>query len=276
MTHLHSSQSKKSALEVATQAVIETGDLLLEHFWDTKHVEYKEGRANIVTDMDLRVENSLKSLLQSEYPDHSIISEESEPISGDSDYGWILDPLDGTNNYSFGIPYFSTVIALTKGEDVLLGMVYDPLRDELFSAQKGKGAFLNYHPISVSKKTMVQESLIGLDLGYVDEKGKKVLEFITDLWPNIYAFRIMGCSALGMAYTACGRLDLYFHLLIYPWELACGQLLVAEAGGVTTDWEGRPLTTGEGSIIASNKAVHADFLRVVREKTLWTADTEAA
>jgi myo-inositol-1(or 4)-monophosphatase len=266
MTTLPLSRSGKEALDVAATVARKAGEILKAHFREDRQVQYK-GRANIVTDMDLRVENSLKSLLQSEYPDHSIISEESEPISGDSDYGWILDPLDGTNNYSFGIPFFSTVITLTKGEDVLLGIVYDPLRDELFSAQKGKGAFLNNHPISVSKKTMVQESLIGLDLGYVDEKGKKVLEFITGLWPNMYAFRIMGSSALGMAYAACGRFDLYFHLLMYPWELACGQLLVTEAGGVTTDWEGRPLTRGESSVIASNGAVHADFLKVVREKT---------
>ena len=266
MTTLPLSRSGKEALDVAVAAARKAGDILKAHFQEERQVQYK-GRANIVTDVDLRVEDSLKSLLQSEYPDHSILSEESEPISGDSGYAWILDPLDGTNNYSFGIPFFSTVIALTKGEDVMLGIVYDPLRDELFSAQKGKGAFLNNHPISVSKKTTVQDSLIGLDLGYVDEKGKRVLDFITGLWPNMYAFRIMGSSALGMAYAACGRLDLYFHLLIYPWELACGQLLVTEAGGVATDWEGRPLRTGEGSIIASNRAVHADFLRVVREKT---------
>jgi len=265
MTTLPLSKSGKVALDVAAAAAREAGEILKAHFREERQVQYK-GRANIVTDADLLVENSLKSLLQSQYPDHSILSEESEPLRGDSSYTWILDPLDGTNNYSFGIPFFSTVIALTKGEDVLLGIVYDPLRDELFSAQKGRRAFLNDHPISVTKKTTVRESLIGLDLGYVDEKGKKVLEFITGLWPNMYAFRIMGSSALGMAYTACGRLDLYFHLLIYPWELACGQLLVTEAGGVMTDWEGRPLTLGESSIIASNKAIHADFLSLVRER----------
>jgi len=265
MTASPLSRSGKEALDVAAAAAREAGEILKAHFREERQVQYK-GRANIVTDADLLVENSLKSLLQSQYPDHSILSEESEPLRGDSSYTWILDPLDGTNNYSFGIPFFSTVIALTKGEDVLLGIVYDPLRDELFSAQKGKGAFLNNHPISVTKKTTVRESLIGLDLGYVDEKGKKVLEFITGLWPNMYAFRIMGSSALGMAYTACGRLDLYFHLLIYPWELASGHLLVTEAGGVMTDWEGRPLTLGESSIIASNKAIHADFLSLVRER----------
>jgi myo-inositol-1(or 4)-monophosphatase len=147
----------------------------------------------------------------------------------------------------------------------LLGIVYDPLRDEMFSARKGNGATLNNSPIHITRRKTVQESLIGLDLGYVDEKGKRGLEFITSLWPEMYAYRIMGSAALGMAYTACGRLDLYFHFLLYPWELACGQVLVTEAGGVVTDLEGKPPKIGQGSVIASNKAVHADFLRILRQ-----------
>jgi myo-inositol-1(or 4)-monophosphatase len=266
MTTLPLSQSGKGALEVATEAVRQAGEILKAHFREKTQVKYK-GRANIVTDIDLQSEKSLKSFLRAEYPDHSILSEESKPVNGDSSYKWILDPLDGTNNYSFGIPFFSVVIALTRGNDVLLGIVYDPLRDEIFSAQKGKGTTLNGSPIHVTKKKTVKESLIGLDLGYVDEKGKKSLEFITSLWPKMYAYRIMGSAALGMAYTACGRLDLYFHLLLYPWELACGSLLVAEAGGLVTDIGGKPLRSWEGSVIASNKSVHPDFLRIMRDKT---------
>ena len=101
-----------------------------------------------------------------------------------------------------------------------------------------------------------------------DENGKRSLEFITSLWPQMYAYRVMGSAALGMAYTACGRLDLYFHFLLYPWELACGSLLVTEAGGVVTDLDGKPLKAWENSVIASNKSVHADFLRIVRERSL--------
>jgi myo-inositol-1(or 4)-monophosphatase len=264
MTTLPLSQSGKSALEVAAEAARQAGVTLKSHFREKTQVKYK-GRANIVTDIDLRSEEILKSFLLAEYPEHSILSEESQAITGNSSYKWILDPLDGTNNYSFGIPFFSIVIALTDGEDVLLGIVYDPLRDEMFSAQRHKGATLNNSPIHVTRKKTVRESLIGLDLGYVDEKGQKSLEFITSLWPEMYAYRIMGSAALGMAYAACGRLDLYFHLLIYPWELACGQLLVTEAGGVATDLEGKPLKVGQSSVIASNKAVHADFLRILKE-----------
>jgi len=263
MTTLPVSQTGKSTIEVATGAARKAGEILKARFREESRVQYK-GRANIVTDVDLQSEKSLKSILQAEYPDHGILSEESQPVTGSSGYEWILDPLDGTNNYSFGIPFFSVVIALTRGNDVLLGIVYDPLRDEMFSAQKGKGAALNNSPIHVTTKKTVKDSLIGLDLGYVDENGKRSLEFITSLWPKMYAYRIMGSAALGMAYTACGRLDLYFHFLLYPWELACGSLLVTEAGGVATNLEGKPLKVGQGSVIASNKAVHTDFLRILR------------
>lgn len=267
MTTLPLSRSEKSAIEVASGAARKAGEILKAHFRKESRVQYK-GRANIVTDIDLQSEKSLKSSLQAEYPDHSILSEESKPVIGNSSYKWILDPLDGTNNYSFGIPFFSIVIALTRGKEVLLGIVYDPLRDEMFSTQKGKGAALNNSPIHVATKKTVKDSLIGLDLGYVDENGKKSLEFITSLWPGMYAYRVMGSAALGMAYTACGRLDLYFHVLLYPWELACGSLLVTEAGGVVTNLQGKPLQTWENSVIASNKSVHDDFLSIVRERSL--------
>jgi myo-inositol-1(or 4)-monophosphatase len=230
MTPIPLSRSGKEAIDVAVEAVRQAGGILKAHFREERQVRYK-GRANIVTDLDLLAEKSLITLLQDEYPDHGILSEESEPIPGNSDYTWVLDPLDGTNNYSFGIPFFSTVIS----------------------------------PVKVSGKTKVRDSLIGLDVGYVDDNGKRLLRFIAELWPDMYAYRIMGSAALGMAYTACGRLDAYFHLLVYPWELACGRLLVMEAGGVITDWEGRPVGTGESSIIAASEPVNADFVRLMRE-----------
>lgn len=264
MIELPLSRSGKNALEVATAAAREAGGIIAAGFSKEKQVKYK-GKGNIVTDVDLKVDDALKSLLQREYPTHSIISEESDAIRGDSGYTWILDPLDGTNNYSFGIPFCSTVIALTRGEEVLLGLIYDPLRNELFSAQKGGGAYLNSSPIHVSSKTTVQGALLGFDLGYVEDKGKRTLEFITALWRRMHSIRIMGSGALGLAYVACGRIDLYFHPLLYPWELACGLLLVTEAGGVMTDWDGGRLGIGEGSAIASNSAVHAEFLRLVKQ-----------
>lgn len=262
MTDLPSSRSGKRPLEVSTAAAKEAGGILKARFQKETKVRYK-GKANIVTDVDLEAEQAIKSLLHADYPDYGILSEESEAVKGQSEYTWIVDPLDGTNNYSFGIPFFSTAIALARGEDVLLGVIYDPLRDELFYAQKTAGAFLNGAPIRVSRKTKVEDSVIGLDLGYVEDKGKETLALFLRLWRRMHSIRIMGSGALGLAYAACGRLDLYFHPLLYPWELGCGLVLMTEAGGVMTDGKGRPLRIGESSTIASNSAVHADFLRLV-------------
>jgi len=257
------STSGKEVFNVAVVAARKAGEVLRVNFRQERQVRYK-GRANIVTDVDLQAEKALITFLRAEYPEHGILSEESDPIDGSSQYKWILDPLDGTNNYSFGIPFFSTVIALVRGEESMLGIVYDPLRDEMFSAVKGQGSALNGKSVSVSCKTKVDDALIGLDMGYIDEKGKSILGLMSRLWPDMYAYRILGSAALGMAYAACGRLDLYFHLLIYPWELAAGRLLVSEAGGMVTDWEGEPLKMGESSIIAANGDLHSDFMDRVR------------
>jgi len=265
MTELPASRSGKSAFEVATQAAIAAGEIIKAGFSEEKQVTYK-GKANAVTDVDLKVDEAIKSLLHDEYPDHGIITEESAAIKSDSGYIWVLDPLDGTNNYAFGIPFCSTVIALARGEDVLLGLIYDPLRDEMFSAQKGKGAFLNGSPIHVSRKTSVQDALLAFDLGYVEDKGKKTLEFLTALWRRMHSIRIMGSGALGLAYAACGRADLYFHPLLYPWELTCGRLLLTEAGGTITDWEGKQLRIAESSVIATNSTLHAEFLSLIKTK----------
>jgi len=263
MTSVPLSRSGKEAAVVAAEAARRAGEVLKTHFREERQVEVK-GRSNIVTDADLRAESVLKSFLQSEYPDHGIISEESEPVEGPSGFTWLLDPLDGTNNYSFGIPLFATIVALKSGDDTIVGVTYDPLRDELFAARKDGGTTLNGRPTRVSTKTTVAESFIGLDLGYAEEKAKRLLELITSLWPRMYAYRILGSAGLGMAYAACGRLDAFCHPLLYPWEIACSELLVTEAGGAVSDWEGKPVITGESSIIAANQAVHADFLKLLR------------
>ncbi|MFC2059121.1 inositol monophosphatase family protein [Chloroflexota bacterium] len=265
MTELQASRSGKSAFEVATMAAMAAGEIIKAGLSEEKQVTYK-GKANAVTDVDLEVDGAIKSLLHDEYPDHGILTEESAAIKSASGYTWVIDPLDGTNNYAFSIPFCSTVIALAKGEDVLLGLIYDPLRDEMFSAQKGKGALLNGSPIHVSRKTSVQDALLGFDLGYVEEKGRRTLEFLTALWRRMHSIRIMGSGALGLAYAACGRVDLYFHPLLYPWELTCGRLLLTEAGGTITDWEGKQLRIAESSVIASNSTLHAEFLSLIKTK----------
>ena len=244
------------ALRVAEEA----GGLLLERFHTEKEVSFK-GRADLVTDVDKLVENRIIEALSSEFPEAGFLAEESEPVSGSSELTWIIDPLDGTRNYVLGIPFFSQVIALSRGDDVLLGLTYDPVRREMFHAVDGQGAFLNGSPISVSPKGRLEDALLSYDLGYVDETAARAIELVLHLWPNIQGTRMMGSAALGLAYAACGRVDMYFHHNLSPWDVASGLLLVKEAGGVTTDKRANPSTLYTEGIIASGAELHANFLR---------------
>jgi myo-inositol-1(or 4)-monophosphatase len=250
-------------MEVATHAAAEAGELLLERFAGEKRVDYKPGRANIVTDVDLLVEKLVIDILRSEYPDFGILSEESEALSGDAPYTWIIDPLDGTNNYTFGVPFFCVNIALTGGEEVLLGLTYDPVRNEMIGAERGKGAFLGDRRLSVSKKESVKTAFIGCDMGYDAQRGRQVLDAIMSLWPDIHGLRIMGSAALGLAYVASGRLDLYLQPHLSPWDVAAGILLVEEAGGSVTDWTGEPAGVHSQRVIAGNGVLQQEFSQLV-------------
>ncbi|MBM4463035.1 MAG: inositol monophosphatase [Chloroflexi bacterium] len=260
MIRLPLSRSGRTALEVASQAADEAGSLLIEHMHGERQLSYKEGRANIVTEVDVLVEKKIIGLLQNEFPEHNILSEESPAVKNDSHYTWVVDPLDGTNNYAYGIPVFTVAIALMSQEEVLLGLTYDPVRRELFVAQKGSGASLNGRPISVSRRDSMERAFIGYDLGYDREAGAQMLDTIRAIWPRMAGLRILGSAVLGLAYVACGRFDLYLHRYLYPWDMASGILLVREAGGEITDWAGKPVSAFDRQIIAGNKALHGQML----------------
>lgn len=263
MVRLPLSRSGKSALEVASQAADEAGIILVEHMGGERQLSYKEGRANIVTEVDLLVEKRLITLLQDEYPEHNILSEESPAINNSSPYTWVIDPLDGTNNYAWGIPFFSVGIALTGGEDVLLGLTYDPVRKELFAAQRGGGATLNGQPVSVSQRTSLERAFIGCDMGYDSDAGARMQDTIRAIWPRMAGVRTMGSAVLGLAYVACGRFDLYLHRHLYPWDVAGGLLLVEEAGGEVTGWDGRRVGIFDKEIVAGTPTIHREMLTML-------------
>ena len=175
------------------------------------------------------MEKKIISLLQSEYPGYNILSEEARAIDNDSEYTWVIDPLDGTNNYVHGIPFYSVSIALTTSEDILVGTVYDPWMKELFRAEKGAGAWLNDQRIAVSDQKSLRDAFIGCDLGYDAEAGRRFLAAVRNSWPQMFGLRIMGSAVLGLAYVACGRLGIYVHLM--PLSLGCGQWHPVSQGG---------------------------------------------
>jgi myo-inositol-1(or 4)-monophosphatase len=260
---------------VAIDAARRAGQIIQDRFLTPKTVSFK-GPANPVTDVDLAAEQAVLGVLRAEYPHFSILSEESPPLDTGSPFTWVVDPLDGTRNYAAGIPHFCVVVALSAsppapspsemergsgGEaEMVLGVTYDPMREELFTAQRGKGAFMNGIPISVSKKAELAEALLAFDLGYLDEAARLALDMVRSLWPGMQSMRLMGSSALGLAYAAAGRVDLYFHHSLAPWDVASGLLLVREAGGLVVDRQGQPAALRTPSVIASNPRLIQRFL----------------
>ena len=254
------SRSGREAIEVVTEAARLAGQIILDRFNTSLEVSFK-GRADIVTDVDLAAEKAVLELLRSEYPDFGVLAEESSPVDTGSPFTWVVDPLDGTRNYAIGVPHFCTVVALAHNGETVLGVTYDPVRQELFSAEAGKGATLNGSSIAVTDKDDVETAIVCFDLGYVDEKAGLALDLLRSFWPNIQGFRLMGSAALGMAYAAAGRVDLYFHHSLSPWDTVSGLLLAREAGGEVTDRNGNRANLYTPSVIASNTALIHSFLQ---------------
>ena len=247
-------------MTVAQEVARKAGDTLVRRFHQVMQITSK-GRGNIVTDVDTEVESQIFSMLRREFPDMALLGEESEGGVADSGYVWIVDPVDGTRNYASGIPFFSLVVGLALDGEVLVGVNYDPMRHEMFHAERGMGAFLNGEAIHVSEKSKIEESVLGVDLSYSDEGAANSLGVIRSIWPAVQTARIMGSAALGISYAAAGRTDLYFNHQLEPWDQVAGILLVEEAGGMITDRLGNRAGLYSDGIVASNAALHADFMR---------------
>lgn len=254
------SRTGREAIDVVTEAARVAGQIISDRFHTSLQVSFK-GRADVVTDVDLAAEKAVLELLRDEYPDFGVLAEESSPVETESPYTWVVDPLDGTRNYSMGVPHFCTVVALARDGETVLGVTYDPVREEMFIAEAGKGATVNGRPLEVSDKEDIESAVIAFDLGYVDEKAGVALDLVRSFWPNIQGFRLMGSSALGMAYAAAGRVDLYFHHALSPWDTVSGLLLAREAGGEVVDRQGQRAGLHTPSVIASSPRLIQSFLR---------------
>ena len=274
MVEVPESRSGKSAAQVAREVALKAGDILVDRFDKVKKVSFK-GRGNIVTDVDTYVEGEVFAILRGEYPDMGLLGEESAASSGNEGYTWIVDPLDGTRNYASGIPFYSVVVGLAFDGEALVGVNYDPVRNDVFEAERGKGAFLNGKPISVSEKSRIEDCILGMDLSYDNVGAVNGLEVVRSIWPGMQTARIMGSSALGISYAAAGRTDLYFHHQLAPWDQVAGVLLVEEAGGIITDRTGNRAGLHSDGLIASNPTLHAEFMRIT-EGMAWRQPTQPA
>jgi len=218
-----------------------------------------------VTEVDRAAEEAILSVLREAYPQHGILAEESGQ-SGDSEYQWIIDPLDGTTNFIHGFPQYAISIALAKGSTLEHAVVYDPIRNDLFTASRGRGAFLNDRRIRVSKRTKLSESLIGTGFPYRDlDNIDGYLAALRELAHKTSGIRRPGAAALDLAYVACGRLDGFWESSLQPWDIAGGALLIKEAGGLICDFDGETGFLDSGNVIAGNPKVFGQLLPVIQQ-----------
>ena len=259
MSELPLSASGKTAEQVAREAIAKASRTLVRGFRGRKEVHFK-GRGNVVTDADYRAEARILQHLQQEFPEFSILSEEKGAVEGSREWMWIVDPLDGSRNFASENPHFAINLGLAYKGEMELAFTYDPLRKEMFHASKGEGAFLNDKPIRVSSQETIAASVLSTDMGYDEEMARRAVLMLVDMWPGMQTIRIMGSAALGLAWAACGRVDMYFHHALAPWDVMCGLLLVREAGGVVTTGSGGPADFRTPSVIATNAAIHAEFM----------------
>jgi len=241
-------------LSTAMEAARRSGEVLAERYQLQRTIEFKGG-IDLVTDADKASERELLGYLRSRFPTHSILSEESG-ATGDDPIRWIVDPLDGTTNYSHRVAHFAVSVAVEGPHGLLAGAVYDPLRNEMFSAAKGRGAHLNGEPIKTSEVDSIERALLCTGFPYdVREKPEAPIGLFNRFVVRAQGLRRFGSAALDLAYVASGRFDGFFEFGLKAWDVAAGALLVSEAGGAISCIDGTPLNLFRGDVMATNRRI---------------------
>jgi myo-inositol-1(or 4)-monophosphatase len=254
-----------SLLNFAIQTARDAGRLLAERFGRTLHITNK-GELDLVTESDLASERLIIERIKTYHPRHAILAEESgasDPGAGQDEWRWIIDPLDGTTNYAHGYPCFCVSIGLEYQGRMEVGVVYDPMRDELFSAERGQGASLNGRRMSVSPVDSLASALLCTGFPYDVRERSEFARHFANFIMNAQGVRRDGAAALDLAYVACGRFDGFWEEGLKPWDVAAGSLLVEEAGGRVSKYDGSPLSVYTPPIVASNGLLHEEMMRVL-------------
>jgi myo-inositol-1(or 4)-monophosphatase len=250
-------------LNFAIRVAKDAGRLLRDRVGTRIDIDHK-GSINLVTDVDLASEKLIREAISTYYPRHEILAEEGGLSESGSEYRWIVDPLDGTTNYAHGYPIFCVSIALECRGEVVLGVVYDPMREELFAAELGAGAALNNRPIHVSRTTELIQGLLSTGFPYDIKTSRPTnLDHWANFAMNAQALRRDGAAALDLCYVACGRFDGFWELALSPWDTAAGALIVTEAGGKITNFSGGPFSNYQMEVVASNGLIHDRMLEVL-------------
>ena len=257
---------KETYLKVAMKTAQETGRMLREHINDVGEIHFK-GSVDLVTNFDDRAQSMIFDRLSFCFPDHDFLAEEGLTKEKGSDFRWIIDPLDGTTNYAHHFPVFTVSLALELKGEIICGVVYDPMREEMFSSIKHEGAFLNGKKISVSLVNELDKSLIATGFPYdVRESEVNNISHFNNFLIKVQAIRRCGSAAMDLCHLACGRFDGFWELKLKPWDMAAGALIVQEAGGRISDFQDEEFTIFSSEILASNGLIHQKMVDVLTGK----------
>ena len=253
----------ENEMETARCAAKEAGEILRNLFGNLKSIS-KKGEIDLVTEADLASEKAVIDAITKDFPNDMILAEESGEQGEKSERLWIIDPLDGTTNFAHSFPFFAISIGLQVKDEIVAGVVYNPVMDEFFEAEKGKGAFLNQQSIKVSDKTELKESLVGTGFPYYTyDNPDVVLEYLKKMIVHVQGIRRPGAAAIDLCYVASGRLDGFWEQDLNPWDTAAGSLIVKEAGGVLSDFTGKPFSPFDKTVVASSPGIHNKMLEVL-------------
>lgn len=250
---------------IADKAARSAGELLKEGLTKDFWISYK-GPVNLVTEVDRASEDLIVKVIKERFPDHLILAEEGHRDGKGSRYKWIIDPLDGTTNYAHRFPFFCISIGVEVDGEILFGIVYDPIRDEAFAAEKGNGAYLNNKIISVSTTTSLAESLLVTGFAYdVRESARNNFNHFYNFSLKSIGVRRTGSASLDLCYVASGRLDGFWEMNLSPWDTAAGWLIVEEAGGRVTDFSGGRFSIYKKEILATNGRIHEEMIDLLKK-----------
>ena len=252
-------------LHVAIRAARESGRIQQAHVGGELDIETKSSETDLVTHVDKLCEEAIRDIVGGAFPDHAILGEEQGWGADDSSasHQWVVDPIDGTLNFAHAFPFYCTSIGLTIDGEPAVGVVYDATRDELFTAVKGHGAYLNGRPLRVTDETVLKRSMLVTGFAYVEERMQPNIEAFARMLPKVRSIRRPGAAALDLSYVAAGRVDGFWELGLKPWDVAAGHVIVREAGGTLTSGDGGPYRLGDEVLIASNGSIHAKLVEAL-------------
>lgn len=254
-------------LATAVEAVLRAGDVQMQHFGRAMQVD-KKGAIDLVTNIDVQVEREFRAMIAQRFPDHAVLGEEFVEASQREAiprYCWVFDPVDGTTNYAHGLPIFCSSLSLEIDGSPAVGAVYDPSRRELFTAERGQGAWLNGRPMRVSSAETLIDSMLVTGFPYsVQEDPGELVGLFAEFLKTSRAVRRLGSAALDVCYVAAGRFDAFWEQKLNPWDISAGALIVEEAGGQVTDSAGGVFSSRTGSIVASNGRIHGAMVDTIR------------